>query len=46
MKKKKDIMEKINNILIGLGFIAFICTVFYLFIICCIDVLYMIGVLS
>lgn len=46
MKKKKDVMEKINNILIGLGFVAFICTVFYLLIICCIDVLYMIGVLS
>lgn len=46
MKKKKDIMEKINHVLTCLGFVAFICAVFYLLIICCIDVLYMIGVLS
>lgn len=46
MKKKKDIMGKINYVLTCLGFVAFVCTVFYLFIICCIDTLYMIGVLS
>lgn len=46
MKKKKDLMRKVNNTAIGLGFLAVITAILYLLIICGIDVLYMIGVLS
>lgn len=46
MKKNKDLMRKVNNIAIGLGFLSVIGAIFYLLIICGIDVLYMIGVLS
>lgn len=46
MKNKKDLMRTVNNICVGLGFLAVIGAIFYLLIICGIDVLYMIGVIS
>lgn len=46
MKKNKDLMRKVNNIFIGLGFLSVICAIFYLLIVCGIDTLYMIGVIS
>ena len=46
MKNKKDLMRRVNNFFTGLGFLAVIAATLYLLIICGIDVLYMIGVLS
>lgn len=46
MKNKKDLMRTVNNVFIGLGFLAVIGAIFYLLIVCGIDVLYMIGVIS
>lgn len=46
MKKKKDIMRFVNNLFYSLGFLAVLATILYLLIICGIDTLYMIGVLS